>query len=163
MPLTADLLALHLCRWRLKLRSPSAWRSQTGASMWRLWAGGASAQQRPGSRHVLVPSWPGALGWISAVWRLQCGMRASLLAYLPASCPPYLYIQDGYRVARPEYLQDEAPAETSAEAASLLEAAAEVEALADAFVEQLRGLAQVGGLPCRSAARCGPTAAPVPC
>ena len=46
-------------------------------------------------------------------------------------------------MARPEFLRDDVPPQGSPEAAALAEAAAEVEALADAFVERLRGMAQV--------------------
>ncbi|PSC74157.1 LON peptidase N-terminal domain and RING finger 1 isoform B [Micractinium conductrix] len=49
---------------------------------------------------------------------------------------------DGYRVARPEYLADEPPAEGSEEAAALASEAAAVEALADTWVERLRSLSQ---------------------
>ena len=45
-------------------------------------------------------------------------------------------------MARPAFLSDEVPAEGSEEAQRLQEAAAEVEGLADAFLERLRTLAQ---------------------
>ena len=58
-------------------------------------------------------------------------------------------MQDGYRVALPEYLVDAPPADP-AEAAALAEAAAEVSSLADGWVSRLRGLAEVSGGTCFS-------------
>lgn len=56
--------------------------------------------------------------------------------------PAETWEQDGYRVARPEYLSDDAPPADSEEAALLAQEAGEVEALADAWLERLRSLAQ---------------------
>ncbi|KAL4424242.1 hypothetical protein ABPG75_001543 [Micractinium tetrahymenae] len=57
-------------------------------------------------------------------------------------CPAETWEQDGYRVARPEYLADELPPADSEAAAQLAREAAEVEGLADAWVERLRAMAQ---------------------
>lgn len=50
--------------------------------------------------------------------------------------------QDGYRVARPEYVTDEPPPADSEAAQQLAREAAEVEALADSWAERLRTMAQ---------------------
>lgn len=96
----------------------------------------------PPARHALeIPLVPVLWSWtrLLAAHKL-CDDRRG-----PAGTPGRAALQDGYRMARPAFFSDEAPEPDSPEAAALAQAAGEVEALADAFVERLRGLAQVGG------------------
>lgn len=72
------------------------------------------------------------------------GQQPALSPPTPHACAP-LGLQDGYRVARPEYFGDVAPEPGSEAAAALREASDEVERLADAWAERLRRLSQVRG------------------
>ncbi|KAL4442724.1 hypothetical protein ABPG77_006718 [Micractinium sp. CCAP 211/92] len=56
--------------------------------------------------------------------------------------PAETWEQDGYRVARPEYITDESPPADSETAQQLAREATDVEALADSWAERLRTLAQ---------------------
>lgn len=56
--------------------------------------------------------------------------------------PTEVWEQDGYRVARPEYVTDEVPAADTEEAEALQAVAAEVEGLADAWLQRLRTLSR---------------------
>ena len=56
--------------------------------------------------------------------------------------PQNSYEQDGYRVAKPEYVQDKVPEAGSAEATELEALSTEVESMADAWVGRMRCLGQ---------------------
>ena len=105
------------------------------AQTWEQASGAAGQSPSLLVRAFTPPDWPGS------DQPSGCLPAPAAIPGRPAPAPPPP-LQDGYRVARPEYVTDDDPAADTPASTALQQEAAEVEALADSWVDRLRTLAQ---------------------